>query len=141
MLINMKVIPIYIEAGISGFESPAAEYKELGLSLDQLLINKPDATFIGLAKGQSMVDVGIFDGDLLIVNRAEAVKNGDVIVASFNGCFTCKLIDTKHAQLISASPTHKTIQISPEDNLHIEGVVTRSIRLHRPASELIACMR
>lgn len=49
----MKVIPIYIEAGISGFESPAAEYKELGLSLDQLLIRHPNATFIGQASGQS----------------------------------------------------------------------------------------
>lgn len=136
----MKVIPIYIEAGISGFESPAAEYKELGLSLDQLLITKPDATFIGIAKGQSMVNVGIFDGDVLIVNRAEAVKNGDVIVASFNSCFTCKLIDTQHAQLISASSHHQPINITEADNLHIEGVVTRSIRLHRPAIELMACM-
>ena len=42
----MKVIPIYAEAGISGFESPAAEYKELGLSLDQLIIKNPNATFI-----------------------------------------------------------------------------------------------
>jgi hypothetical protein len=42
----MKVIPIYAEAGISGFESPAAEYKELGLSLDQLIIKHPNATFI-----------------------------------------------------------------------------------------------
>ena len=137
----MKVIPIYIEAGISGFESPAAEYKELGLSLDQLLITKPDATFIGVAKGQSMVDVGIFDGDLLIVNRAEQVKDGDVVVASFNGCFTCKLIDTQRAQLISASKSHKTVNITEGDDFQIEGVVTRSIRLHRQASELIACMR
>ena len=45
----MRVIPVYIEAGISGFESPAAEYKELGLSLDELLIAHADATFIGLA--------------------------------------------------------------------------------------------
>jgi len=99
----MKVIPIYIEAGISGFESPAAEYKELGLSLDQLLIANPDATFIGLAKGQSMQDAGIFDGDLLLVDRSEQVKDGDVIVANYNGCFTCKIIDKKHARLLSAS--------------------------------------
>ena len=77
----MKVIPIFIEAGISGFESPAAEYKELGLSLDQLLVSNPDATFIGLAQGPSMQEVGIFDGDLLLVDRSEPVKDGDVIVA------------------------------------------------------------
>lgn len=73
----MKVIPIYIEAGISGFESPAAEYKELGLSLDNLLIKHPNATFIGQASGQSMVGVGIFDGDLLIVDRSLTPRNGE----------------------------------------------------------------
>ncbi|MBA6233635.1 MULTISPECIES: LexA family protein [unclassified Colwellia] len=137
----MKVIPIFIEAGISGFESPAAEYKELGLSLDQLLIANPDATFIGVAKGQSMQDIGIFDGDLLLVDRSEQVKDGDVIVANYNGCFTCKFIDKKHAQLISASVLHQPVKITPEDEFQIEGVVTRSIRLHRQARELTACMR
>jgi DNA polymerase V len=137
----MKVIPIFIEAGISGFESPAAEYKELGLSLDQLLIANPDATFIGVAKGQSMQDIGIFDGDLLLVDRSEQVKDGDVIVANYNGCFTCKFIDKKHSQLISASLLHQPVKITPEDEFQIEGVVTRSIRLHRQARELTACMR
>jgi len=64
----MKFIPILIQAGIFGFESPAAEYKELGLSLDKLLISNPDATFFGLAQGESMVEAGIFDGDLLLVD-------------------------------------------------------------------------
>jgi DNA polymerase V len=137
----MKVIPIYIEAGISGFESPAAEYKELGLSLDQLLIANPDATFIGLAKGHSMQDVGIFDGDLLLVDRSEQVKDGDIIVANYNGCFTCKIIDKKRARLLSASALHQPVCITPEDEFQVEGVVTRSIRLHRPTRELIKCMR
>lgn len=137
----MKIIPIFIEAGISGFESPAAEYKEFGLSLDQLLIANPDATFIGLAQGQSMQDIGIFDGDLLIVDRAELVKDGDVIVANYNGCFTCKFIDKKHAQLLSASALHKPVKITTSDEFQIEGVVTRSIRLHRQARDLITCMR
>ena len=137
----MKVIPIFIEAGISGFESPAAEYKELGLSLDQLLIAHPDATFIGLAQGQSMQDVGIFDGDLLLVDRSEPVKDGDVIVANYNGCFTCKLIDKKNARLLSASFKYQPVSITPVDEFQIEGVVTRSIRLHRQLRELSACMR
>lgn len=137
----MKVIPIYIEAGISGFESPAAEYKELGLSLDQLLIRHPDATFIGQAKGESMKGVGIFDGDLLIVDRALTANNGDVIVANYNGCFTCKLLDKKNGQLVSASTQYKTVAIQPDDEFQLEGVVTRSIRLHRHASELTACLR
>ena len=132
----MKVIPIYIDAGISGFESPATEYKELGLSLDQLLIRHPNATFIGQASGASMQGVGIFDGDLLIVDRSINVKNGDVIVANFNGCFVCKLIDKNHARLLSASLHHKPVNISAADNFQLEGVVTRSIRLHHDATAL-----
>jgi len=136
----MKIIPIYIEAGISGFESPAAEYKELGLSLDQLLISHPDATFIGEAKGKSMQGVGIFDGDLLIVNRATPAKNGDVIVANFNGCFVCKILDKHQATLLSASSSFKPVKINECDQFQIEGVVTRSIRMHQSSSELMSCM-
>jgi len=136
----MKVIPIYIEAGISGFESPAAEYKELGLSLDQLLIRHPNATFIGQASGESMQGVGIFDGDLLIVDRSLKAKNGDVIVANYNGCFVCKLIDKIQARLLSASKEFSPVIIKPDDDFQLEGVVTRSIRLHHKAPELTACM-
>lgn len=136
----MKVIPIFIEAGISGFESPAAEYKELGLSLDQLLIRHPNATFIGQASGQSMQGIGIFDGDLLIVDRSITARNGDVIVANFNGCFVCKLIDKPQARLLSASNIHAPVNIRSEDDFQLEGVVTRSIRLHHQAPELKACM-
>lgn len=136
----MNVIPIYIDAGISGFESPAAEYTELGLSLDELLIKHPNATFIGLANGDSMQGVGIFDGDLLIVDRAEAAKHGDVIVANFNGNFVCKIIDKQGKRLLSASASHDAVSILEADTFQIEGVVTRSVRLHRKSRELLACM-
>ena len=136
----MKVIPIFAEAGISGFESPAAEYKELGLSLDQLLINHPNATFIGQASGQSMEGIGIFDGDLLIVDRSLTLKDSDIIVANFNGCFVCKIIDKVQARLLSASKDHSPVKISPEDDFQVEGIVTRSIRLHHKSPELTACM-
>ena len=52
----MKVVPIYIKAGITGFVSPAAEYVGMGLSLDELLVQNPNATFIGIANGTSMID-------------------------------------------------------------------------------------
>ncbi|TGE81326.1 peptidase [Pseudoalteromonas sp. KS88] len=131
----MFVIPIYIEAGITGFESPAAQYKELGLTLDELLIKHPDATFIGLASGQSMQGVGIFDGDLLIVDRAVDVSTGDIVVATYNGCFVCKIIHKENRLLMSASDDYAPVYISPEDDFCLEGVVTRSIRLHKPCAE------
>lgn len=136
----MKVIPIYIEAGISGFESPAAEYKELCLTLDQLIIRHPNATFIGQAVGQSMQGIGIFDGDILIVDRSLTAKNGDVVVANYNGCFVCKIIDKLQARLLSASNQFPPVNIKPEDDFQLEGVVTQSIRLHHQVPELLACM-
>jgi DNA polymerase V len=136
----MFVIPIFIEAGITGFESPAAEYIELGISIDELIIKHPNATFIGLASGQSMQDVGIFDGDLLVVDRAEDVSSGDVVVASYNGSFVFKIIDKTNRLLISASKSYKSVYVSPEDDFKLEGVVTTSIRLHKNKIELSRCM-
>ena len=135
----MFVIPVYIEAGVCGFESPAAQYAELGVSLDELLIKHPDATFIGIASGNSMQEVGIFEGDLLLVDRAEQADNGDFIVANLNGLFVCKLLDKTNARLLSASPLHKPVQLTSADEFQLEGVVTLSIRMHRPSPELLKC--
>ncbi|WP_024590529.1 MULTISPECIES: LexA family transcriptional regulator [unclassified Pseudoalteromonas] len=131
----MFVIPIYIEAGITGFESPAAQYKELGLTLDELLIKHPDATFIEVASGASMQGVGIFDGDLLIVDRAINVSTGDIVVATYNGSFVCKIIHKEKRLLMSASDEHLPVYVSSQDDFCLEGVVTRSIRLHKPCAE------
>jgi len=133
----MKYIPIAASAGITGFESPASEYVQLPLSLDALLIEHPSATFIGSADGNSMQGVGIFDGDILIVDRQVQVKNHDVIVANFNGEFICKIIDIERRLLLSANKEHQDIQISQHDQFTVEGVVIRSIRCHRP-SHLLA---
>lgn len=136
----MFVIPIFIEAGITGFESPAAEYVELGISIDELIIKHPNATFIGIASGQSMQEVGIFDGDLLVIDRAENVSTGDIIVASYNGSFVCKIIDKSKRLLISASKDYKSVYISNDDDFKLEGVVTASIRLHRNKAEVNRCL-
>ncbi len=136
----MFVIPIFIEAGITGFESPAAEYVELGISIDELIIKHPNATFIGIASGQSMQEVGIFDGDLLVIDRAEDVSTGDIIVASYNGSFVCKIIDKSKRLLISASKDYKSVYISNDDDFKLEGVVTASIRLHRNKAEVNRCL-
>ena len=128
----LKFIPIKAQAGMTGFESPAAEYAQLNLSLDQILIDHPAATYLGFVEGESMTGVGIFPHDLLVVSRAETVKMGDVIVATLNGHFVCKIADTKARRLVSSAPDAKSYQIVEGDDFIVEGVVTRSIRLHRP---------
>ncbi|MGF1764578.1 LexA family protein [Aliivibrio kagoshimensis] len=127
----MNVIPIRVSAGITGFESPAAEYSQLPLSLDELLIEHPSSTFIGQASGDSMEGVGIFDHDILIVDRYVNAKSGDVIVANLNGEFVCKLLNTEQRLLLSSNSKYQPVAIHEYDNFSIEGVVVRSIRCHR----------
>lgn len=128
----LKFIPIKAHAGIIGFESPAAEYTQLNLDLDQLLIDHPSATYIGIAEGESMKGVGIFSGDLLIVDRAQKIKDHDIVVANLNGVFVCKKIDKVQRCLLSSGKGFAPYFLKEGDEFQIEGVVTRSIRLHRP---------
>lgn len=127
----MKFILITASAGITGFESPASDYLQLPLSLDALLIEHPSATFIGKADGHSMQGVGIFSGDILIVDRHVTVKDSDVIVANLNGEFICKILNIRERLLHSANPKYPSIPIQEGDQFTIEGVVIRSIRCHR----------
>lgn len=131
--VDMKVIPIFAHAGITGFESPAEEYTQLDLDLDQLLIEHPSATFLGYACGDSMQGLGIFDKDLLIVDRCLPVQDQDIIVANLNGEFVCKQIDIKRRLLLSANQYYRAVPIHEFDQFSVEGVVSRSIRCHRPS--------
>lgn len=134
----MKVIPIPASAGITGFESPAAEYNQLDLSLDELLVERPSSTFLGFANGDSMTELGIFDGDLLIVDRFPVAKHNDVIVANLNGEFICKVLDMTNRQLLSANSKYSSVRITENDQFTIEGVVVGSIRMFRKSYLLSA---
>ncbi|CAI8240422.1 MAG: LexA repressor [Glaciecola sp. HTCC2999] len=136
----LQVIPLAAQAGIAGFESPAAEYKQLGLDLDELLIEHPTATFIGLAKGDSMVGYGIFDGDLLLVDRAAHRSSLDIVVANLNGVFVCKLFDRKALVLLSAADDHTPYVLGPGDIFDEEGIVVRSVRMHRHSKMVNKCL-
>lgn len=127
----MNVVKINVSAGISGFESPAAEYSSRPLFLDDVLIERKSSTFIAVASGDSMVGFGIFDGDLLIVDRAEPRRETDIVVAVFNGELVCKQLVSATGELRSGNRNYKTIMISDCDDFVVEGVVIRSIRLFR----------
>lgn len=103
--------------------------KDLKTTLDSNFLS--DATFVGRASGNSMEGIGIFDGDLLIVNRAKSVKHYDIIVACLNGQFVCKLADLKNNLLLSANPENEPVKLTEFDQYNIEGVVTQSIRMHK----------
>lgn len=130
---NMNILSISASAGITGFESPAAEYSKRSCNLEDLLIEHPSSTFLAKASGDSMEGVGIFDGDILIVDRSLKERDGDVVIATFNGEFICKIIDTQSKLLISANPNMRPVKVSELDSFIIEGVVIRSVRCHRPS--------
>lgn len=137
----MQLLRYPAHAGISGFESPANEYVDLGLSIDELLISHPSATFMGRASGDSMVGFGIFDGDLLLIDRAAPQSDFDIVAATLNGNFVCKAIDRKRQQLVSATPDYCRVSITDDDQYQEEGVVISSVRLHRLTHKISTCLR
>ena len=83
-------IPFYSQAVPAGFPSPADDFLEFDLSLDKKLIKHPSATFFVRASGTSMINAKIFDGSILLVDRAEKINNGDIVLAVVDGEFTVK---------------------------------------------------
>lgn len=125
------LIPLYIHKIPAGFPSPADDYKEGALSLDEHLIEHPSATFLAKASGESMQGLGIFDQDLLIVDRALEAIHGDVVVVAIDGELTCKMLDIHRRLFLSANKKYSPIPIKEGQDVLIEGVVKASIRYHR----------
>ena len=106
-------------------------YNEFQNGVAGLIEKNKDATFYGIASGRSMEGVGIFDGDLLIIDRSVDVKQGDVIVCAYNGVFVCKVADLKNNLLLSASDEYPPVKVTKHDEYLFEGVVISSVRMHR----------
>ena len=132
----LKLINTRAQAGISNYVAPIEECSHLGLNLDELLIDNPTATFIGIADGESMTGLGIYSGDLLIIARDTDVKNNDIIVADLNGEFICKQVDKKNGRLLAAAKGFEPYTLKAGDSFQVEGVVVRSIRLHRAINNI-----
>lgn len=132
----MKVIPIPASCGITGFESPAKDYDQKALNLDDLLIETPSATLLYQVQGDDLKDAGIFDQDLVIVDESVRVQNSDLVVAELNGEMICKRINTYHNVLYSSQSTESPITVQEFDEFVVKGVVTRSVRCHRMPKKL-----
>ena len=122
-----------IEGGISaGFPSPAQDYIDLKIDLNKELIANPSTTFYGRVRGVSMIDAGISNGDILIIDKSIEPKDGDTVVCFIDGEFTLKYIkkEGEVVFLVPANEKFKPIQITEENNFCIWGVVTYSIHPH-----------
>ena len=102
-------IPFYSQAVAAGFPSPADDFLEFDLSLDKKLIKHPSATFFVRVNGTSMVNAKIFDGSILLIDRAENIKNGDIVLAVVDGDFTVKRY-RKSGETVLLYPENKNMR-------------------------------
>ncbi|HEY6130428.1 MAG TPA: translesion error-prone DNA polymerase V autoproteolytic subunit [Halioglobus sp.] len=124
-------LPLFSHSVPAGFPSPADDYLELPLDLNEHVIRHPAATYYVRAQGHSMIRLGIHDGDLLVVDRALEPAHGDVVIAALDGELTCKVLDLRLRRLLSGNDLFPPIPVGDDAELVIEGVVTHSIRYHR----------
>lgn len=122
-------LPLYGSRVQGGFPSPADDYLEGELDLNQHLIKHKEATFYVRATGASMVNAGIFPGDLLIVDRALTAKSGSIVIAILNGELTVKklVLRGKRLFLCPENPCFSEIEITEEQDFSVWGVVTTVI--------------
>ena len=122
---------------VAGFPSPAEQYQETPLDLNELLVKRPAATFFVKVQGDSMIGEGIHDGDLLVVDRSLRPANGDIIIACVDGDFTVKTLrlgngkwgtgNGGEVRLVAANPNYPDIVLKPGQELDYFGKVTACI--------------
>ena len=120
-------LPFFSASVAAGFPSPADDYIEAGLDLNEYLVKHPSSTFLARASGDSMTRAGILDGALLVVDKSLTPKNGSVVIAAINGELTCKILDVEHRMLRAANPSYPSIALGDDTDLLIEGVVVHAI--------------
>lgn len=113
-------IPYYGGKVAAGMPAPADDYIEEALDLNQHLVKDPKSSFIVRAIGQSMINAGIFDGDMLIVDRTIPALNGKIVVAAIDGELTVKRIQRKDSKLLFLPEND---DFSPIDATHSQSVV------------------
>lgn len=117
----------------AGFPSPAEEYLHDSLDFNRDLIKHPESTFYGRVCGDSMIEAGINDGDIAVIDKSREPHNGSIVVAFINKEFTIKYLDTTHKdegyiELRPANPKYKPIRIDEGDEFEVWGVVVYTIK-------------
>jgi DNA polymerase V len=114
----------------AGFPSPADDFLEKRLDLNEYLVKNPPATFLVRVSGQSMKDLGIFDGDILVVDKSLEAVSGSVVVAIVHGEFTVKTLRLRDGKafLVPANGEFRDMEITPEMDCEVWGVVNSVIR-------------
>ena len=120
-----------VEQGISaGFPSPADDFKEVRISLDKELVKNKEATFYARVSGESMIEAGLDDGDLLVIDRSLSPENGKIAICFIDGEFTVKRIKKEKGKfyLKPENKKYKSIELKEDNELIIWGIVEYVIK-------------
>ena len=112
----------------AGFPSPAEEELGDSISLDEYLIEKPDATFLLSVSGDSMIDAGIMPGDMVLIERGRDPKNGDIVIAQVDNEWTMKYYRRRGTTVFLEAANKKYKPIYPEGELNVAAVVKAVVR-------------
>ncbi|MDQ3110966.1 MAG: translesion error-prone DNA polymerase V autoproteolytic subunit [Bacteroidota bacterium] len=118
-------LPLFADAVAAGFPSPAEDYIEKKMDLNEYLVKRPSATFFVRVSGDSMTGAGILDGDLLIVDRSVSADDNKIVIGVVNGNFTVKRIRKKAGKIFlqPENPKFKEMEITTDMDFSIWGVV------------------
>lgn len=122
-------LPLFLCGVQAGFPSPADDFIDKRLDLNEHLVPHPAATFFVRAAGDSMTGAGIHDGDLLVVDRAVEACSGRVVIAAIGGELTVKRLE-RHGErllLVPANPDYPSFDVTAREDFEVWGVVTHVI--------------
>ena len=122
-------IPLLNDSVSAGFPSPADDYTEENIDLNEHLISNPFSTFFLRVKGESMINAGIKDKDLIIVDKSLIAKPGDIVIAMIDGEFTIKRLSIKNDELYLKAENHNYPDFRFKNHIDVQiwGVVIYSI--------------
>lgn len=123
-------LPLYASAVEAGFPSPADDYLEKELDLHELMVDHPIATYYLRIRGDSMREAGIFDGDIVVVDRSLEPRDQDIVIAALDGELTIKRLLRRDGRVLlkAENKNYPALAIAPERDFLVWGVVTGCVR-------------
>lgn len=129
--VQLVEMPRMAQEGIhAGFPSPATDYMTQAIDLNKELVRHPAATFYGRVVGDSMIDAGVDEGDILVIDKALEAQDGDMAVCFIDGEFTLKHLKMKEGRiaLVPANDKYPVIEVDEGTDFKMWGVVTYVIK-------------
>lgn len=124
--------PLFSDLVPCGFPSPAQDYVERSIDLNELMVQHPSATYFVKSTGDSMIEAGIGEGDLLVVDSSRKAEHGNIVIAAVDGEFTVKRLQLHPVVMLKPeNSVYAPIMIGSEENLEVFGVVTYIVKSAR----------